>query len=54
MAPKWHKIGEIPFEEMWVDDKYWLPLALSGKKFQAEFYFNEQADGFDDYKIKEI
>jgi hypothetical protein len=29
---------------MWLDDKYWLPLALEGKKFEGEFYFNKSGD----------
>jgi 8-oxo-dGTP diphosphatase/2-hydroxy-dATP diphosphatase len=39
MAPKWFKIEEIPFDQMWPDDKYWLPLLLEGKNFRGKFYF---------------
>ena len=38
---KWFKVNEIPFEEMWPDDIYWMNLMLSKKKFDADFYFNE-------------
>jgi ADP-ribose pyrophosphatase YjhB (NUDIX family) len=41
IRPKWYKISEIPYEESWEDDKYWLPLLLAGKKFKGEFIFNE-------------
>ena len=40
MLPKWFKHTEIPFEKMWVDDIYWMPILLSGKNFSGEFYFN--------------
>lgn len=43
MAPKWFHVSDIPFTEMWPDDKYWLPLFLEGKSFQARFSF----DGYD-------
>lgn len=34
MRPQWFKTDEIPFNDMWPDDKYWLPLFLDGKKFK--------------------
>jgi len=42
MLPKWFKIEELPFGEMWDDDKFWLPLILEGKKFKARFLFKEE------------
>ena len=31
MKPQWFLIDAIPFQDMWSDDKYWLPLFLAGK-----------------------
>lgn len=41
MFPKWFSFGEIPLEQMWPDDSYWMPLFLNGKNFEGEFLFNE-------------
>ncbi len=41
MAPKWFDINEIPYDKMFPDDKYWLPLILDGKKIKAYFDFDE-------------
>jgi len=41
MLPKWFKLNEIPFDEMWDDDKYWLPKILQGKKLKAKFIFKQ-------------
>lgn len=41
MIPKWFNKNEIPFNEMWPDDKEWIPLLLSGKKFKGRFAFNK-------------
>ncbi len=41
MMPKWFKAEEIPFEKMWDDDRFWLPLVLKGKKLKAKFVFEE-------------
>jgi len=37
MRPQWFKEAEVPFSEMWVDDKLWFPLMLQKKKFAAFF-----------------
>jgi 8-oxo-dGTP diphosphatase/2-hydroxy-dATP diphosphatase len=41
MKPQWFHIDEIPFKEMWPDDKYWMPLLLSEKKFRGKFLFGK-------------
>ena len=41
MLPKWFKTSEIPYQEMWDDDKFWLPHILAGKKLEADFIFKE-------------
>lgn len=53
MAPKWFDLNEIPFEEMWPDDKYWLPKVLEGKKIEAEFVFGE-GDKIERMRVEEI
>ena len=40
MEPKWFSISEIPYDEMFPDDQYWLPLVLDGKKIKAYFNFD--------------
>lgn len=39
MRPRWFSVDEIPYEDMWPDDKYWFPLLLAGKKFSGTFVF---------------
>jgi 8-oxo-dGTP diphosphatase len=41
MVPKWFKAKAVPFEEMWDDDKFWLPHILEGKKVKAKFVFGK-------------
>ena len=41
MAPKWFKFNEIPYEQMWADDKIWLPKVLEGHFVEADFYFDD-------------
>jgi len=47
---QWFAFEDIPYDEMWQDDKYWLPLLLEGKSFRGNFYFDEEGKellGFD-------
>ena len=47
MQPKWFEDSEIPYEQMWVDDQYWLPIVLKGKKVQAKFVFDSYSNIID-------
>lgn len=35
MRPKWFKIMDIPYQDMWPDDQLWMPLMLEGKSFKG-------------------
>lgn len=50
MSPKWFKFGEIPYDKMWPDDKFWLPHILKGWKVEADFVF-EPGDKIKEHKI---
>lgn len=37
MAPSWFMTNNLPFDQMWPDDPFWLPQILTGTKVIAEF-----------------
>ncbi len=39
--PFWFDIKEIPYDKMWEDDRFWLPLILNGKKILGRFWFED-------------
>jgi 8-oxo-dGTP pyrophosphatase MutT (NUDIX family) len=41
MKPQWFDLDKIPYESMWPDDIFWLPLVLKNKKIKAKFIFGE-------------
>ena len=53
MKPRWFDINEIPYDLMWPDDKYWLPMFLEEKRFKGKFLFNE-VNEIIDYTLLEI
>jgi len=54
MRPQWFKHEEIPFTEMWADDKHWLPRVLKANKIEGEFHFSEDGNEIKKFEIKEI
>ena len=53
MRPEWFMEDRIPYNKMWPDDKYWLPLLLRGQKFKGNFLFNLEFK-IDRYELNEI
>ncbi len=51
MKPKWFSVSDIPLDQMWIDDKFWLPGAIDGKKFKAKCYFKGEGEEVKDFKI---
>jgi 8-oxo-dGTP diphosphatase len=39
-APLWTPIDAIPYDEMWEDDRYWLPCLLEGRRFSGRMLFD--------------
>jgi 8-oxo-dGTP diphosphatase len=39
-TPIWARIDAIPYDQMWEDDRHWVPVMLSGRTFQGRFIFD--------------
>lgn len=53
MKPKWFNIADIPYDKMWPDDPYWLPVVLKGQKLTADFTLDE-TDAIISHKLTEV
>jgi len=53
MRPQWFDIENMPFDQMWPDDIYWMPLFLQDKKFKGKFLFDEN-NAVVDSKLQEV
>ena len=40
MKPQWFLHSEIPYEQMWSDDPYWIPQFLAGKNIKGKVHFD--------------
>ena len=48
---QWFNINNLPFDEMWEDDRIWYHLVFEGKKFDGWFYYSGNFEKLNDYKI---
>ena len=40
-SPIWFPVNAIPYEEMWEDDKLWIPHVLDGVRFYGRYLFDD-------------
>lgn len=38
--PLWVRQDEVPYDEMWEDDRLWLPMMIRGERFQTRWIFD--------------
>jgi len=50
---KWFAKVQIPYDQMWGDDKVWLPLVFKGKSFVGNFYFSDGYQKLESYSLEE-
>ena len=48
-TPIWAPLDDIPYDEMWADDRVWLPLLVAGRRFAGRFIFD--GDRMVDYEV---
>ena len=51
---QWFAFDKIPYEQMWQDDEYWLPLLLTNRNFSGDFYFNDNGTTLHNFNLKSI
>ena len=42
-CPEWFPLDAIPYEQMWADDRLWMPHLLHGRRFTGRFIFDGDA-----------
>lgn len=50
--PAWFDYDEVPYDEMWDDDRYWFPHLLDGETFAGEFVFDEEGEELRDWAVE--
>jgi len=42
-VPLWTPLHRLPWDEMWADDRLWVPHLLAGRRFDGRFVFDGDA-----------
>lgn len=50
--PEWFEIEAVPYDEMWPDDRYWLPDLFEGETFAGTMYFDAEGDELLDWDLE--
>lgn len=51
-APAWMPSDALPYDEMWTDDRYWMPLMLDGAAFHGTFRFDADGDILEGFEVE--
>jgi 8-oxo-dGTP diphosphatase len=51
-VPEWHPTDDLPYDEMWVDDRVWLPHLLDGDSFNGTFVLTDDGDSMLRYEME--
>jgi 8-oxo-dGTP pyrophosphatase MutT (NUDIX family) len=49
---RWFKLKDIPYKNMWEDDKHWLPLLIDNKNFKGHFIYDEKGEKIIEYNLQ--
>lgn len=51
-VPEWHPASDPPYDEMWVDDRVWVPHMLNGETFAGTFVLTDEGDTMHYYEME--
>lgn len=54
MQPAWFAYHGIPYEDMWEDDRLWLPRLLNGERVRAAFHFHPETGVLHKHTIEPV
>lgn len=51
MRPQWFDFADIPYDQMWEDDRFWMPMILQGQEpFFGKVYLKRKPISGDENK----
>jgi 8-oxo-dGTP pyrophosphatase MutT (NUDIX family) len=49
MRPQWFLFDDIPYDQMWSSDAYWLPVVMQGNKIKGTCKFKGEGNEVEDF-----
>jgi len=50
--PVWCDVSDLPYDEMWEDDRYWVPHLLDGERFHGDAVFDADGDELREWSLE--
>jgi 8-oxo-dGTP diphosphatase len=50
---QWFSQDDLPMNQMWQDDRYWLPILIHARKFRGRFQFSKDSKELLYYDVEE-
>jgi 8-oxo-dGTP diphosphatase len=50
--PIWFDLEDVPRENMFSDNKYWIDLLFAGKRFEGVFLFGSEKSQVEEYRLE--
>lgn len=54
MSPRWFKVNEVPYHQMWASDTEWLPLVFAGKNIKARYTYAHEGGEVESRDVTEV
>ncbi|MFA6518586.1 MAG: 8-oxo-dGTP diphosphatase [Candidatus Shapirobacteria bacterium] len=54
MAPRWFKVEEVPYGEMWKSDREFLPRLFAGEKIRGHYVFEKEGGEVLESEVKVV
>lgn len=51
---RWYPVEDLPLDQMWEDDRWWLPQILAGRRVWGEFHFDGAAVHLREGRVLEL
>jgi 8-oxo-dGTP diphosphatase len=52
IAPRWYPLDDLPVQDMWDDNQYWLAQVLDGPHLTAQFVFAADCETVETRRIE--
>ena len=53
ISAQWYDLDAIPYNQMWDDDRYWLPRVLAGERLRATFIYADDCETVREYWVEQ-
>tara|TARA_B100000745_G_scaffold127326_1_gene82938 strand:+ start:829 stop:1233 length:405 start_codon:yes stop_codon:yes gene_type:complete len=54
MKPAWFSYDAVPYEQMWEDDRHWMPRVFNGEKLRGTVWFAQDGTSIESMEWEQV